>query len=783
MKSLKLFYLAVLLLIPFTLFGQPVDGTNNYTAKNQSPSVTTNFLPPNPVRCNDPFTDEYGETSNNTFLGVSSTNGSYVAVPDDGSLYNLTSGGTIEAWVMPTASTSSAPGIVAKGETSTVSFILGRSSSSSLLYFRIGGAPLTNTGGTTVPLSVWSHVAVTWTGTPGNYTVTFYVNGAISGAAAVCTGTFSPTTTDSLTIGITKPFTGNKFDGYIDEVKIWNTVRTQTQIAQSRFVGIGDFASANTGNAITSADNYTGLISSWTFNNHYRDDIGGKLGYARNSAGLYWFAYTAGYPMPYNFALCCTAAAGANDYAVIPENAVFDQTTSGTFEAWIYLNAAGVLQPIFQKGSSFATTTLAAYVTAGNKFGINIGAHNYFPSSSPATLVANRWYHVAATWSGGPNFTVNTYVNGQLDFTATNNLAMPTVSGPAWIGRYYGAQRFNGYIDEVRYWAGARTGDEIKSGMFASCRALLPNANLKGAWNFDGNLKNFSATSGIDASFNSGGTNNLRLSAYKNEATTGPAPNVVYEAFPTVLNCAGYPLGFSKSVMNTEIPDNASVTDTIKTNGFVGTLSDIQVFLAIQHAKTSDLTIKLKAPNSTEVILSAAQGGTSPNGYLAVFDDSTGNLITSTIYLSPWTQFVKPQNAMGTFGGTTLNGNWVLTVADGAATNTGRILGWGLRFNNSVIVGQNNISKNVPEKYKLYQNYPNPFNPKTNIKFDLPANTFVKLKIYNILGAEVATLVNKAMREGTYVTEWDASSFASGTYFVKLETGSYSSVKKIILLK
>jgi subtilisin-like proprotein convertase family protein len=783
MKFLNLFCLAVLLLIPFTLFGQLVDGTNNYTAKIQNPSVSTNFLPSNPVRCNDPFTDEFGETGNNNFLGVTSTNGSYVAVPDAGGLYNLTSSGTIEAWVMPTASTSSSPGIVAKGESSTVSFILGWVSSSSVLYFRIGGAPITNTGGTTVPLSTWSHVAVTWTGTPGNYTVTFYVNGAISGAPATNTGTFSSTTTDSLTIGITKPFSGNKFDGYIDEVKIWNVVRTQSQIAQSRFVGIGDYASANTGNAITSAANYTGLVSSWTFNNNYRDDIGGKLGYARNSAGLYWFPYTAGYPMPYNFALNCSSAAGVNDYVTIPENSAFDQTSAGTFEAWVYLNAAGVLQPIFQKGNAFATTTLAAYVTAGNKFGINIGAHNYFPSSSPATLVANRWYHVAATWTGGPNFTVNTYVNGQLDYTATNNLAMPTASGPAWIGRYYGTQRFNGYIDEVRYWAGARTNDEIKNNMFASCRSLLPNANLIGAWNFDGNLKNFSATTGIDGSFNTGGTNNLRLSSYSNESTTGSAPNVLFVAFPTVLNCAGYPLGFKKRVMNMDIPDNASITDTIKASGFVGTLSDIQVFLSIQHAKASDLTIKLKAPNSTEVILSAAQGTTSSNGYLTVMDDSTGNAITSTTYLSPWTQFVKPQNAMGTFGGTALNGNWVLTVTDGAATNTGRILGWGLRFNNSVVVGQNNISSSVPEKFNLYQNYPNPFNPRTNIKFDLPKNTYVTLKIYNILGAEVATLINKAMVEGTYVTEWDASSFASGTYFVKLETGSYSDVKKIILLK
>ncbi len=783
MKALINTILVIFLFIPFTLFAQLLDATNNLPSKNITNPVTSVSSLPAPLRINNPNLDEFGESGNNVFLGNLGTASSYIAVPDAGSLYNLTNSGTIEAWVLPTATTSSAPGIVAKGDLANVTFLFGWSASNTLLYFRIGGAPTVNTGGIVVPLNVWSHVAVTWSGTPGNYTLTFYVNGAVSGNPVGNTGTMAAVTTDSLTIGITKPFSSNTFFGYIDEVKIWNVVRTQTQIAQSRFVGIGDYVNANTGNAITSSANYTGLLSSWTMNSNTRDDIGGKNGFLRGVAGLYWFPYTAGFPIPYNYALCCTSLAGVNDYVTIPENAAFDQTSAGSFEAWIYLNAVGILQPIFHKGNSFATTTLAAYVTAGNKFGINIGAHNYFPPSSPTTFVANKWYHVAATWSGGPNFTVNTYVNGQLDYTVTFNLAMPTATGPAWIGRYYGVQRFNGYIDEVRYWSGARTITEIQSGMFASCRNLLPNANLKGAWNFDGNLKNFSATTGIDASFNSGGTNNLRLSAYANESTTGPVPNVQYIAYPTVLAVSGYPLGFTQRVINTDIPDNATMTDTIHAAGFAGTLSDIQVFLAIQHQKASDLTIKLKAPNGTEVTLSAAQGGASINGYLTIIDDSIGNPINSTIYLSPWTQYVTPQNPMGTFSSTPLNGNWVLTVTDGVATNTGKLLGWGLRFNNSLLVRINNISGNVPDKFNLYQNYPNPFNPSTTVKFDLPKNTLVKLKVYDIIGREIATLVNKSLNAGTYSVDWNASQYSSGVYFYKLETESFTDVKRMMLIK
>lgn len=780
MKPFKVSLFFFLLTLTLSLFSQTLDGTNNYVNSNniiRSPIIKT--FAPN-IRAIE--RDEYGTTGANTFLGGTGASGGRLSVPDPTGFFNLSTSGTIEAWIMPTATTSSAPGIVAKGEATTVAFLFGYQASTSFIYFRIGNSATVNTGGITAPLNQWSHVAVTWTGTSGNYTVTFYVNGALSGAPVVNTGTWN-TSNDSLTVGITKPFSGNTFYGYIDEVKIWNVVRTQSQIAQSRFVGLGDNTATNTGNAITSAANYSGLLSSWTFNNQTRDDIGGKNGYLQSGAGLYWYPYTAGYPMPYNFALCCTSAAGVNDYVTIPENAVFDQTTAGTFEAWIYLNAVGVLQPIFQKGSAFASTTLAAYVTAGNKFGINIGSHNYFPSSSPVTFVANKWYHVAATWSGGPNFTVTTYVNGQQDYTATYNLAMPTATGPAWIGRYYGTQRFNGFIDEVRYWSGARTVADIQKTMFSSCRAILPNASLVGAWNFDGNLINFAATSGINGSFSTGGTNNCRISAYQNESTTGIAPSPQFIAFPTVLNCTAYPNGFYQKAVNMPIPDNSTITDQLTLSGLSGNLTDVQVFLSIQHQKTSDLTVKLKAPNNTEITLSAGQGTTSTNGYLTIMDDSIGNTINTTTYLSPWTNYVKPQNPMTTFGNTALNGNWILSITDGVATNTGVLMGWGIRVNNATLVGMNEISSSTPLEFRLAQNYPNPFNPATKITFSIAKQSKVVLKIFDILGKEVKTLVNENLSPGVYDKSFDGTSFASGVYFYKLEAGEFNAVKKMVLLK
>ncbi len=89
----------------------------------------------------------------------------------------------------------------------------------------------------------------------------------------------------------------------------------------------------------------------------------------------------------------------------------------------------------------------------------------------------------------------------------------------------------------------------------------------------------------------------------------------------------------------------------------------------------------------------------------------------------------------------------------------------------------------MPSKFTLEQNYPNPFNPTTNIKFSITENSFVTLKVYNILGQEVATLVNKEMAKGTYTMKFDAKNLTSGLYIYKLQAGNYSSSKKMMLLK
>jgi Secretion system C-terminal sorting domain len=89
----------------------------------------------------------------------------------------------------------------------------------------------------------------------------------------------------------------------------------------------------------------------------------------------------------------------------------------------------------------------------------------------------------------------------------------------------------------------------------------------------------------------------------------------------------------------------------------------------------------------------------------------------------------------------------------------------------------------VPLVYELSQNYPNPFNPSTKINYTIPQQSFVTLKVYNILGQEVATLVNEVQKASKYVATFDAKSLASGVYFYKLQAGNFVASKKLLLLK
>lgn len=93
------------------------------------------------------------------------------------------------------------------------------------------------------------------------------------------------------------------------------------------------------------------------------------------------------------------------------------------------------------------------------------------------------------------------------------------------------------------------------------------------------------------------------------------------------------------------------------------------------------------------------------------------------------------------------------------------------------------INVNINNSFSISQNYPNPFNPFTKIKYSVPVDGLVTLKVYNILGKEIKTLVNENLNTGIYEIEFDGRALESGLYFYKIETGNYSAINKMILIK
>jgi hypothetical protein len=121
-------------------------------------------------------------------------------------------------------------------------------------------------------------------------------------------------------------------------------------------------------------------------------------------------------------------------------------------------------------------------------------------------------------------------------------------------------------------------------------------------------------------------------------------------------------------------------------------------------------------------------------------------------------------------------------------------------YKSASTTGTNFQFSNVPKEFKLYQNYPNPFNPSTRIKFEVPAhlsfpacpdlsgnapigNLLVSLKVYDIIGKEVATLVEKSLQPGTYEVSFNAVNLPSGVYFYKLEAGNFIETRKMLFIK
>jgi len=168
--------------------------------------------------------------------------------------------------------------------------------------------------------------------------------------------------------------------------------------------------------------------------------------------------------------------------------------------------------------------------------------------------------------------------------------------------------------------------------------------------------------------------------------------------------------------------------------------------------------------------------GQRVNTFLIVYTyDAIGNLRSVSQYSWEESAWTPSGIRAGDFGG--------FHVFDNVG-NEYSYHGWHLSFKYRTIVTDVVAeTEDVPARHSLAQNYPNPFNPTTTIEFALPQAGYVTLRIYNVVGEEMASLIEGDHAAGTFKTTWDASGLPSGVYFYRLTAGEYVKTKKAVLLR
>lgn len=217
-----------------------------------------------------------------------------------------------------------------------------------------------------------------------------------------------------------------------------------------------------------------------------------------------------------------------------------------------------------------------------------------------------------------------------------------------------------------------------------------------------------------------------------------------------------------------------------------------------QAIGASNKNIKAFSVSGTDLFAGAYDGGvylSTNNGsnWNAVNTDLTNKVVTA-MTIQGTNLFVGTEGG-GVFLSTNNGTNWTgintglsnkrvhAMIIHGGTIFAGTAGGGIWKRSLSQITSVESMLNNFPVNFTLQQNYPNPFNPSTQITYSIPKLSNVSIKVYDILGQEIATIVNDKKPKGVYTIRWDAQNVPTGLYFYRLVTGEYELIKKMIITK
>lgn len=242
--------------------------------------------------------------------------------------------------------------------------------------------------------------------------------------------------------------------------------------------------------------------------------------------------------------------------------------------------------------------------------------------------------------------------------------------------------------------------------------------------------------------------------------------------------------GLSKIISHSEsVYDSLLITLPLQKNESAD--YNITVLIdSIFHPDVTEIKITLKHLGIIDTIIYELSGG--ENIINCLLDDYAMLNISSSI--PPYSGIYKPYKPLTAFLGTDLSGEWIIEIEDSSPGDDGTLKSWGLVFSKGEVTDvESSLSILLIEDYSLEQNYPNPFNPSTKISWQSPVGSHQTIKVYDVLGNEIVTLVNEYKPAGTYEVEFNPSTVkhqpSSGVYFYQLKAGEFIQTKKMVLLR
>jgi photosystem II stability/assembly factor-like uncharacterized protein len=252
-------------------------------------------------------------------------------------------------------------------------------------------------------------------------------------------------------------------------------------------------------------------------------------------------------------------------------------------------------------------------------------------------------------------------------------------------------------------------------------------------------------------------------------------------------------LDLARMRLHKAINDNSHTVDTVNATGpdHTGMVLKARVRLdSLIHPSINDLIVVLRHQGVSDTLvnrLAIPGGGGGANFIGTAFDDDAS--VNMGGVGSPYTGTFRPLQPLSVFDGLGADGPWILDVFDTQSGNTGTLESWSLALDEQILTSVASTTGPIPESFALNQNYPNPFNPSTAIQYTVGgvggqgSGISVKLAIYDVLGREVAVLVNEKQAAGSHEARFNARNLPSGVYLYRLSAGGVVQTRKMLLVK